>query len=861
MTRCLRTRGMVAATLLAVGLCPSMLWAGQRDGLPVRRTGNLLIITAPDFDHSAALTQFIAGKEAQGLNVQVYVPAAGTSNDDIRAYIVDQWNYAFKPNFVLLVGDTSGQNSSASTIPHFIGGGSKGAATDLFYGCMGAGDDWYPEFPVGRFSVVSNGQLQAIVDKTLFVEAGVFSSDEYVTTAAFLANPSTQGMAEPSHDYVIENYLDPNDYTGLKLYAAQGAGTQDVTDAINAGTLFAVYYGHSSSSGWWDPSFGTSNVRSLCNAGLYPVAMGWSCNTAHYTYDECVGEVWIREANKGAVAYISASDYIYWGSVDAWMPSTMHERSFFQAVFEDEIWELGPAWRQGCYHFLTNYGEWDGNPNHAPAAHVDECRNFVEEFVLLGDPSLLLPRPNGFTLSGAPDAQSVCIPGQDEVSYQIDVDLLGSFDETVRLTVSGAPQQASASFDINDAYPPYSSQLTIDNLMWATPGNYTLTVEAVSATQQRALALELTVSSAIPAVVSLVAPADGAEDVARAPLLEWTPQGGAYEYDVQIALDSGFAQVVYDATVTEATHQAAVNLQTDTLYYWRVRGVSGCGVGDWCAPFSFRTLIQPDYFTEQFGTGNGFDLEYLTATFYPDGSGDHYGVCVEPAAAFPTDPTGGTQINLSEDAYQEIGVGGLAEVDFYGVRYDSFWICDNGYITFTGGDNDYTESLQDHFDMPRLSALFNDLSCPAGGVVSYRQVDDRVAVSFDGVPEWNSSNNNTFQVEMFFDGRIRVTWLQVDSSTAVVGLSAGDGLPGDFVLSDLSASPACPLDPADINGDGTVDLNDAAMFAECLSGPDVTLPPPGVQPEDFDRADADDDGDVDEVDLAAFQIAFGAALD
>ena len=46
---------------------------------------------------------------------------------------------------------------------------------------------------------------------------------------------------------------------------------------------------------------------------------GWSCNTAHYTYDECFGETWIRAANKGAALYISASDYIYWGSYQAWL--------------------------------------------------------------------------------------------------------------------------------------------------------------------------------------------------------------------------------------------------------------------------------------------------------------------------------------------------------------------------------------------------------------------------------------------------------------------------------------------------------------------------------------------------------------
>ncbi len=63
--------------------------------------------------------------------------------------------------------------------------------------------------------------------------------------------------------------------------------------------------------------------------------------------------------------------------------------------------------------------------------------------------------------------------------------------------------------------------------------------------------------------------------------------------------------------------------------------------------------------------------------------------------------------------------------------------------------------------------------------------------------------------------------------------------------------------PGDFDGDGEVGLADHAVFAACLSGAGVAIPPPGCDAADFAAADQDDDTDVDLADFALLSPRFG----
>ena len=843
--------------LLAGGLlggAATEVLADEGGGGRGARGGNYLVIAPTQFASSVPLVQLMNDRSSKGFNVMLYTAPAGASNTTIKSYIQGLWGTPNAPKYVVLVGDTNGTVATVDTIPNFVGTGDKHVTTDLPYVCLNSSTlSWYPDACVGRLSVSDVNELQYLVDKTLFVEAGLYPDNDYVKRGAFLANNNTQGMAEPTHDWVIDNYFTPNEYVGIKLYGSEGATTADVTNAINDGCLFCVYYGHSSDSGWWNPSFDQGDVNGLTNTGLYGLAFGWSCNTAHYSYDECFGETWIRGHNMGSAAYMSASDYIYWGSVANWTPSTVHEKSFFASFFERDIWEVGPAHVEGLYRFLKDYGGWTGNPAVAPPQHEDICHNFFEEFVLLGDPALHLPERNAFTMLVNPGTHEACSPPTSSVVYEITVGQMGDFGEIVTLGADDVPVGATYSFDENSRVPPYTSNLTIDNLLFADPGDYQIRIEGDSYSLHRTMSVKLYLADVPPVLARLNSPPNGATEVGLTPTLIWDAVPQAAEYEIQLADNSTFTPVAYTATASGTSHTLGMSLDSDSDYYWRVRGLNACGEGSYNEVFTFRTMTQPDYFTELFNTGKPIDLQDYSITLTPDGSGDYYEICGGDASDFPVSPVGGAPIDFYEDGCMQVSLSGGATVGPYGQEYSSFYICDNGYITFTGPDGDYNETLEEHFSMPRLSPLYNDLSKPAGGTISWEQLADRAVVTYEDVPEWSSTNSNNFQVEMFFDGTIRYTWLEVESFTAVVGISAGSGMPGDFLESDLSASDNCA---GDLDGDCDIDLDDCLMFLECMGGPDVTDPPPGCDLVDFINADLTEDGDVDLADFMVFERLF-----
>jgi subtilisin family serine protease len=241
--------------------------------------------------------------------------------------------------------------------------------------------------------------------------------------------------------------------------------------------------------------------------------------------------------------------------------------------------------------------------------------------------------------------------------------------------------------------------------------------------------------------------------------------------------------------------------------------------GESYVPINLK-VEKADYFTQLFDPcqpidpcdPNCIDLAYHKIMFFPDGSVNHYRTAIKDVNAFTFDPAGGNVLNLDDDDYMPIDLGGKT-IEFYGEKYDRLYVGSNGYITFESGDIARAESLQNHFALPRISALFDDLDPSTGGAISYILLDDRLVITFKDVPEFSSSNTNSFQVELLFDGKIALTLLNISAKSGLVGLSQGAGIPNYFQETDFTG---CRYSgpTADFDDDMEVNGYDYAMFAQ-----------------------------------------------
>ncbi|MEL6833889.1 MAG: T9SS type A sorting domain-containing protein [Bacteroidota bacterium] len=191
----------------------------------------------------------------------------------------------------------------------------------------------------------------------------------------------------------------------------------------------------------------------------------------------------------------------------------------------------------------------------------------------------------GFSLSANPVDQEVCQP--DDAFYDIEVN--GDFSGNVTLSADDLPPGAAAFFSPTVLSPGETSLLTLQT-SGADPGDYSFTVEATngSETTQITLSVSILPDPSIPP--TLIEPANNSLDEFPNPVLEWDgDDSGATNYEVQIATDINFTNIVETGMTTALTYQPVNANQGATRYYWRVRAMNDCGTSFWADEFNFTT--------------------------------------------------------------------------------------------------------------------------------------------------------------------------------------------------------------------------------------------------------------------------------
>ncbi len=278
----------------------------------------MLIISNRMFEET--LQPFIQWKTSKGFNVKtLYTDVIGTTAEQIKSYIQQEYNAGTfespAPTFLVIVGDVEQVTASAT-------GSATGKQTDLYYASVDG--DMFPDMYYGRLSAQTTTQLNNIINKILYYEKYQFADPTYLNKVTLIAgvdgtwNPS---VGQPTLKYGTANYFNSTKgYTTVNEYGVSSdpnnpsaspsyTGCYD-NERVSVG--FINYTAHCGQTEWSSPNLTKSTLDNHSNTNKYPISIGNCCLSGDFGYSECVGESWIRGANKGAVTYIGSSPNTFW---------------------------------------------------------------------------------------------------------------------------------------------------------------------------------------------------------------------------------------------------------------------------------------------------------------------------------------------------------------------------------------------------------------------------------------------------------------------------------------------------------------------------------------------------------------------
>jgi hypothetical protein len=270
---------------------------------------------------------------------------------------------------VLLVGNVT-------HIPAFEGDPSgkvkENPISDLGYSLL-EGNDNFADIFLGRFPVSNENELKNIIDKTIYMETNMRHFDK---RAMFVAGDEKKGVWNRAYmrnsfkkglEKIVHNYFIPLGYDCRELYFPNYT---EVINALNDNPLFFIYNGHGNFTSFAGKTFelGYKDIAVAKNT-VYPIVFSLSCKTGNFG-QTCIGEYFIREKDKGAVAYFGSSVNTQTNS------DPIIAKKIFEVMFKNEAKSLSELINLGMKRYY-----------HAIGVSKKKKNIYLKAFNLLGDPS------------------------------------------------------------------------------------------------------------------------------------------------------------------------------------------------------------------------------------------------------------------------------------------------------------------------------------------------------------------------------------------------------------------------------------------------------------------------------------------
>ena len=181
----------------------------------------------------------------------------------------------------------------------------------------------------------------------------------------------------------------------------------------------------------------------------------------------------------------------------------------------------------------------------------------------------------------------VCQPNDLVVTFDYETYL--GFTDEVTFSVPTAPAGLAITFVPETATNDTLVTVTFTNTDGVPEASYPIEITATSNSITKKIVLDLSIYDSIFPDVELIAPADGGVGISAKTFLEWEDVASYSSYEVQVASDMAFTNIIETDTVFSNAYTPS-NLNYESTYFWRVKPMNSCGAGMFSAPFSFTTI-------------------------------------------------------------------------------------------------------------------------------------------------------------------------------------------------------------------------------------------------------------------------------
>lgn len=184
--------------------------------------------------------------------------------------------------------------------------------------------------------------------------------------------------------------------------------------------------------------------------------------------------------------------------------------------------------------------------------------------------------------------KSICKGGS--LTYTLPFTTYGSFNGQTSFSVPNLPMGITASFAPALATTASNVILTLTSTTLVVPQLYTINVVATSGSVSKNVNVYANILNNTFSAITLTSPANASQIQPSQVNFTWTASTGASAYEIQIATDANFTNIVAQQTVSTTSYSLS-NLANLKTYFWRVLPKNEACSGSFSNATTFSTVF------------------------------------------------------------------------------------------------------------------------------------------------------------------------------------------------------------------------------------------------------------------------------